>query len=657
MTQSADALQTAMAHQQAGRPQEAATIYRQILAAEPNNEKAMYLLGLTAHQAGDLDEAARLFTDAIRIDGTRGIYHDSLAETYRAQGRLAEAKASSERAIALNPKLHLAHMRLALVHRVEGNLAAAAKHCQDAIALQPEDKIAQHLLAATLAPMGQHDQARSIYDRLLALDPNDLEARLGLAGVFRATRQNDQARQQYERGLAVEPNAARWYILLGNLDASEEKWPSAISHYETAIRLDPKSVVAQMQLATALQAAGRLDEAVAQYRRTIELSDKHVTAHFNLATALESLGRRDEAAAAYRATLDIDPSFTDAHLNLGAHYQHLREFARALDHYDAVLKLDPQSARAHFNRSLVLLTEGNWAAAWPEFQWRLKVGGFPVRTFDEQPWTGDPIGDRTLLLHSEQGLGDTLQFVRYVPVFGQRAARTVLLVQPALVPLLRQSGFENVFADERELPHFDQQASLLSLPAIVGTTLESIPAEIPYLSADPQLVDAWKERLQDVPGFRVGICWQGAARQLSDPHRSAPLEAFEPLARIEGVRLISLQKGDGEEQLGQLAGRFEVHELGHDWDEAAGPFMDTAAVMKHLDLVITVDSAVAHLAGALGVACWVALAAHADWRWLQDRDDSPWYPTMRLFRQAEPGDWGDVFARVGAALAQQVAKR
>ena len=651
MTTPTDPLQTAVAHHRAGRLREAAEIYEQILEAEPQNAEALHLMGMVAHEMGQHERAIRLVAAAVRIDGSRAFYHNNLGEVYRAAGKLAEAKASYLRAIEIDANIAQPYYNLALLHQTEGDAQAAAGRCRQAIAIRPDNLEALRLLAAALWALGDVAAAQTTYERVLAIDPRDFDTLVKLGTLLREANQFEWAGQYYQRALAIDPKSADLHVRLGDLEAAQGQWTAAIGYCETATRLDPISATAEMHLATVLQAAGDLEAAVAHYRRVLELVDDHKTARFNLATALESLGRPDEAAEQYETTLKLDPTYTDAHLNLGAYYQNRRNFERALSHYDGALATQPDSAKAHFNRALILLTEGKLEAGWQEFEWRLRLPGFPVAAFDLPRWDGSQIDDKTLLVHAEQGMGDTLQLVRYVPIAGQRCGRVVLLVQPPLVPLLKQAGFE-VFSDERDLPQVDYHVPMMSLPAIVGTTLENIPADVPYLAADPELVDAWRERLGELEGFRVGICWQGSGTQLSDKLRSIPLVAFEPLSQVAGVRLVSLQKREGEQQLRDLAGRFAVYELGDDWDETAGAFMDTAAVMKNLDLVITVDTVHAHLAGALGVPVWVPLSTKADWRWLLERDDSPWYPTMRLFRQAKPGDWDKVFAELAAALGE-----
>jgi hypothetical protein len=318
--------------------------------------------------------------------------------------------------------------------------------------------------------------------------------------------------------------------------------------------------------------------------------------------------------------------------------------------FQKAARLDPQAVEPRYQAALARLALGDFANGWREFEWRLKRGAPARRTFDLPTWNGAELSGHRVLIHSEQVLGDTLQFIRYVPLASARGAEPILDVPPRLITLLRESGFTNLIAPDEPPPECHLQAPLLSLPGLLGTVLETIPAQIPYLSAGPELVAEWHDKLVSIDGFKIGIAWQGDAAHPRDRFRSIPLADFELLARVAGVRLISLQMKDGLDQLANLAGRFEVNDFGDKLDTAAGAFMDTAAIMKNLDLVVTADTAAAHLAGALGARVWVALSTAADWRWLRERDDSPWYPTMRLFRQTATGDWVDVFRRMAAAV-------
>ncbi|HVW36396.1 MAG TPA: hypothetical protein VHB99_03790, partial [Pirellulales bacterium] len=332
--------------------------------------------------------------------------------------------------------------------------------------------------------------------------------------------------------------------------------------------------------------------------------------------------------------------------------------AAALASYEQSLKLLPDGVDAHWNRSLVWLLEGDFAQGWPEYEWRWKLKSFSTRATNRPLWDGSSLEGRTVLLDAEQGLGDTLQFIRYAPLVQQRGGRVLAVCQKPLMQILSSCpGIDRLVAQGEPVPDFDVYTPLLSLPKIFGTTLQTIPAQIPYLHADRYLVEQWGRELASIKAFKVGIAWKGSPKNRMDQQRSIPLAAFEPLARVPGVQLISLQKGQGSEQIKETTGCFAVIDLAQRLDETSGAFMDTAAVMKHLDLVVTCDSSLGHLAGALGARAWIALALSPDWRWLLDREDTPWYPTVRLFRKTSLGDWSDVFGRMAAALEAAVGAR
>ena len=315
------------------------------------------------------------------------------------------------------------------------------------------------------------------------------------------------------------------------------------------------------------------------------------------------------------------------------------------------LELKPDFAEAHLQQSLLSLVTGDFQRGWTEYEWRWKDKQWQRRNFSQPLWDGQRLEGKTILLHAEQGLGDTIHFVRYVPQVKQRGGTVIVECPKPLLSLLTSgAGIDRLVGRGEELPPFDLQAPLLSLPGIFRTSLETIPADVPYLFADPGLVEHWRRELGSIAGFKIGIAWHGSPKHPNDRNRSIPLASFEPLARCSRVRLLSLQKGTGAEQLQDLAGRIPVADVGSRLDD----FRDTAAVLVNLDLVIACDTAVAHLAGALGVPVWVALPFTADWRWLLDRSDSPWYPTMRLFRQRQPGDWPGVFEDIKAELAARL---
>ncbi len=647
----AEALQTAVSHHQAGRLPQAAQIYQQILQAEPSHAQAMHLLGVVAHQTGQHERAIALISNSIRLVGNQPAAHRSLGEAYRACGKLAEAKACYLKAISLQPNLPEPYYHLALVHYAEKDSQSAISRCRQAVALRPDYVQALNDLGNMLRESGQESEAQGCYERAVASQLNYFDALVNLGSLFRQRRDYDTAERYLLRALDARPTSPDVPMLLGDLETARERWSEAIGWYRKSLEIEPNSHRVETRLGAALQGDGQIDAAIDHYRRAIQLNGDVAETHFNLGVALESQGRVEEAVAQYETTLRLEPSYAGAHVNLGAYWQEQGEPQRGLAHYNRVLELRPESAEAHYNRALILLRNGDFAAGWPDYEWRYRLPKFPLEVMKESMWDGSDLGERTLLVHAEQGVGDALHFIRFIPLVQRRCPNIIMRVHPPVVSVLRQSGF-SVLGHDEPLPHFDVQVPLMSLPGMLGTNLTNIPAPIPYLSAKPELIDEWRERLKNLSGFRVGICWQGSRENKSDRARSMALAHFEPLVRVAGVQLISLQKKDGVEQIAELAGRFPVAELGDDLDEEAGPFMDTAAVMKNLDLVITADTSIAHLAGGLGVSVWVALSTRADWRWMLDREDTPWYPTMRLFRQTRFGEWNDVFEWLAASLAE-----
>jgi hypothetical protein len=375
--------------------------------------------------------------------------------------------------------------------------------------------------------------------------------------------------------------------------------------------------------------------------------------HNNLGFSYSALGRFDEAMHHFREALRLQPDFAMAFNNMGKVAREQAQVAEAMGYYDQALALQPDYVEAHFNRAELRLLMGDFEQGWHEYEWRWQLPQVGGRATPR--WGGSALAGKTIVLHAEQGLGDTIHFIRYAPLLKERGAKVIIHCQHTLLRLLESAPcVDGRVAWHTTLPPFDVQEHLLDVPGVFGTNLTTIPSEVPYLSADHQLTASWRQKLQACAKseFLIGIAWKGSAKNQSDRKRSVPLACFEALAKVPGVRLISLQKGPGTEQIGEVAGSFNVQDLGSDLDEAAGGFMDSAAVLMSLDLVISCDTAAVHLAGALGIPCWVALPLSPDWRWLLEREDSPWYPSLRLFRQERVGEWDDVMRR----MAEEVGK-
>ncbi len=405
---------------------------------------------------------------------------------------------------------------------------------------------------------------------------------------------------------------------------------------------------------------GRLEEALSEYDAAIAMFPGFADAHIMRGQALCDLCHYEEAERALDLAERLGAKTTQLLRGRAAIWPGMGRLAEALSAVDAVLAQDPEDAEAHYGRCLVLLRMGRFGEGWAEYEWRLKQPEFArPDLIDLAPfWRGEDVADKKVLLYSEQGAGDAIQIVRYAPLVAARGARVSMVVHQSLRRLFADSFPEmDVSDDVGERTGFDYQVPLMSLPHVLKTNTEAaIPRDVPYLAADPERVAKWTARLGR-DGFKVGIGWQGNAKFSGDRFRSIPLRAFAPLAAVPGVRLISLQALWGLDQLASLPEGMTVETLGEELVNNPDGFREMAAIMANLDLMIVSDSAPAHLAGALGLPVWVALTRYADWRWFAGRSDSPWYPTMRLFRQKTVGDWAGLFGDIAAKLAGEIAAR
>jgi len=584
---------------------------------------------------------------------------------------------------------------------------------------------------------GNFDQAERLYHLILQADPNHADAHHLLGVLAYQTGRFDLAVQSIGRALALNPKAAVYHSNLGLAQQALNQMEPALASFQEALRLKPDSADAHNALGNALRMQGRLEEAAAHCRQALRQRPAFPEAHNNLGSTLLSQGRAGEAMTHLQEALRLRPEFPEAHNNLANALLGQGRLDDATEHCQQALRFRPDFPDAHIDLALLLLLRGDFERGWREYEWRWRHPSRPSTTqptphpspsprrgegegrgvagqggeeglggrsrFPQPLWDGSALDRRTILLHAEQGLGDTVHFIRYVPLVRQRCGKVIVACQPALLRLLASVPDIDLVAPGFPLPAFDVHAPLLGLPGIFRTTFDNIPAAVPYLHADAKLVEHWRRELRKRPksevrspksnaplptsdighrtsDFLVGIAWQGNPWFSRDRQRSIPLASFARLAQVEGVQLISLQKGPGADQLEQMRiadgglrserqatkpllesairdSQSAILDLGSRLDEESGAFMDTAALMKNLDLVISSDTAVAHLAGALAVPVWVALALVPDWRWLLQRADSPWYPTMRLFRQRRLGDWDEVFEDIALELGRAARRR
>ena len=453
--------------------------------------------------------------------------------------------------------------------------------------------------------------------------------------------------QSFDQALAARPGYVEALHNRGVALREAQQPEAALASFDSALALSPSLAETHYIRAAVLRGLGRLEAALAGYDSVVALQPGRADAYNNRGNLLLDLNRPEEALASFNQAIQVQPDHVEAHNNRGVALKELQRLGEALAEYEHAISLKPDYASTLLNRALATLLGGDLASGFRHYEVRRHP---PGTTPAPLPPPGSSLAGKRVLVTAEQGLGDTFQFCRYVKLLKQQQAEVCFAVQPALLPLFRQWEPEvcRLLPPEAAEPECDYRIPLLSLPLVFGTTLASVPAATPYLRAEPERVARWRGRLGG-HGFKVGICWQGSTAPV-DRGRSFPVAEFERLSQIPGVRLISLHRGAGEAQLAQLPPGMQVEALGEAFDAPGAAFLDTAAVIRLCDLVITSDSAVAHLAGALGVRAWVVLRHVPDWRWLLHREDSPWYPTARLFRQERPGDWASAFAKVETAL-------
>ncbi|OYD81072.1 tetratricopeptide repeat protein [Azospirillum brasilense] len=564
-------------------------------------------------------------------------------------GRLAEAATLYGRILEADPEQPDAAQFLGVLHAQTGRPADGVRLLRRALALRPDSASGQSNLAGALQTMGDAAGAEAGYARALRLDPLLADAHASRAGALRDLNRVPEAARSAQRALALLPASADALVNLAETALAERRAGEAERLAGRAAALAPGSPAAQMMLGSSCAAQKRWDAAEAAYRAALDLAPGYGAAWGNLGSLLAGQGRFDEALEAFAMAEGRGFSGPSLWSARGGALLAMARPVEALADFDRVLEARPGDAGMRWNRGFARLLAGDYDGGWPEFDWRRHDSRAepPWRRFAQPTWTGGDIAGRTILLYAEQGLGDTLQFARYVPLVAERGARVILEVQRPLINALSDlPGVERLVARGDPLPDFDLECPLMSLPRAFGTRLGEVPTAVPYLQPDPQRAAAWSERLADGPGLRVGLVWAGNPRFPGDALRSPRLAGLRPVLDVPGVRFFGLQMGPGREDLEGMAMPPSFMDLGPE----IADFADTAAIMANLDLVISSCTGPAHLAGALGVPVWVVLPLSPDWRWLLGREDSPWYPTARLFRQTRVGDWAEVAGRVADAL-------
>ncbi len=629
---------------------EALAGYDRALAVRPDYVEALFNRGITLQELKRFEEALASYDRALLLRPTYAEALSNRGNTLHGLGRFDEALASYDRAIALRPDHAGAFSnRGNTLHELERFDEALASYDR-ALALQPDQAAALFNRGMTLHELKRFDEALASYDRAVAAQPDHAEALCNRGNVLLDLKRFDQALASYQRALAVRPDYTEALYNRGMTLRELKLLDEALASYERALAVRPDHAEAFYGRGVVLRELKRFDEALASYDQALAVKPDYFDALNNRGVVLHELRRFAEALASYDRALAVRPDYVPALANRGVTLHQLRRLDEALVCYDYALALDPGYVDGHFNKTLLQLLKGDYDAGWREYEWRRWKGENLTlfkRDFTQPLWLGQTaIEGKTILLHAEQGFGDTIQFCRYVPLVAGRGARVLLEVPAQLTDLMASlAGVAEVIARQDKPPDFDLHCPLLSLPLALGTRVESIPAQVPYLSVPPEILRRWTNAVGPKRNLRIGLVWAGSSGHVGDAIRSISLRSLLPLADLD-AEFVSLQKEIRGDDATALKERGDIVHFG----DELNTFADTAAVIANLDLVISVDTSVAHLAGALAKPVWVLLPFLPDFRWLLNCEDTSWYPTARLFRQQAPGDWSGVISRVAIEL-------
>lgn len=581
-----DTLRRATAHHQRGQLDDAEALYRQALARQPKNFDALHLFGVLMHQRGMSIEALALIREALKSNARSAAALSNQAVVLAALDKRDEALVSYDQAIALKPDY-------AEALNGRGNL---------------------------LFKLGRTTDALASYEQALAADPRCFDALVNSATVMRHMDRDLDAAGAYARALAIDPNRVEIWIALGNTFDKLQRYDDALKCFDRTLALKPGTAELICNRGNALWHLRRAGEALASYDAALALKPDAVEIHNNRGNALLDLNRPDEALASFDRALALKPDYTEALVNRANALRDLNRSRDVIASCDAALAIDPELAEAHWNKGLEQLLLGDFERGWSEYEWRWKRSGNAPRDFGVPQWRGDDISSKTILVHAEQGFGDTIQFIRYVPMLAARGATIVLEVPDSLTPLIGAiDGVAAMIGRGQPHPSIDLHCPLMSLPLAFGTTLTTIPAAVPYLRAPAPRIDVWRARLPGSGKLRVGLVWSGKPTHRNDHNRSIAFERLAPLLAQSGVEFVSLQRDLRETDMAAVNASAVLRP---DLDTA--DFADTAAIIDTLDLVIAVDTAVAHLTGAMAKPLWLLLPFCPDWRWMLERDGSPW---------------------------------
>ncbi|NTW52423.1 MAG: tetratricopeptide repeat protein [Chlorobiaceae bacterium] len=634
---------------------DAVASFDKAISIKPDYFEAYINRGNALQELRKFDEAVESFEKAISIKPGLAETHFNLGNALKKLEKFDAAVESFDKAIALKPDLVAAYFNRGNTLLELKKFDFALESFDKAIALKPDYYDAHFNRGNALKELKEFDAAMESFNTAIAIKPDYYDAYSNRGTVLQELRQFDAAMESFGKAISLKPDFAEAYSNRGAVLMDLKRFDAALDSFDKAIAIKPDYHEVYSNRGNALKELNRFDAALESFDKSIAIKPDFAEAYSNRGVLLQELKKFDSSLESFEKAIAIKPDYHEAYSNLGILLEDMKQLDPALESYDRAIAIKPDYPEAYWNKSLTLLLGGNFRLGWELYEWRWKKDDFTSfkRNFTQPLWLGkeSPAG-KTILLHSEQGLGDTIHFCRYAPLVASLGARIILEVEQSLCGLLNDlPGISEVVVKGSALPGFDCHCPLMSLPLAFKTDLDSIPEAGPYLKSDPGKLAYWKERLGNSSTLRVGLVWSGNITHKHDGNRSIPLSTM--IDRLpEDVTYVCLQKEVREIDRVTLESNPDILHFGDELND----FTDTAALCDLMDLVISVDTSVAHLNGALGNPTWVLLPYSPDWRWMLDRNDSPWYPSMRLFRQPGPDDWESVFMELNSALTRVYGK-
>jgi tetratricopeptide (TPR) repeat protein len=631
-----------------GRAEDALKSYDRAIALKPDFAEALNNRGNALRALKRLQEALTSFDRAVAVRADYAEALNNRGNSLVDLGRLEDALESYDRALAHRPKYVDALINRANTLRLLGRHDEALASFERAVLFKPDHAEGYLGHGNTLLALKRLAEAVHSYDRAIALAPTAVDALANRGRALRELRRYDESLSSYDRALSIRPDDAALLVGRGNTHYAMKSFAAALADYDRAVGIRPDFAEAHGNRGNALREMGRHGEALDACNRALALKPDYNEGYNNRGNALIELNRPADALADYDRALEAAPDNVYAWVNRGNALRYLDRAEEAIESFDRAIALAPDLAEAHWNKGLLCLSVGDFARGWAGYEWRWRrEGELQPREFTQPQWRGETLVGKTILLHAEQGFGDSIQFIRYLPMVAEKGGKIILEIPDGLAPLVVNAvNIDGIYRRGDKLPHFDVHCPLMSLPLTFSTTIDTIPASVPYLHAPGKRARVWRDRLADMGRPRIGLVWSGKPTHKNDHNRSIALPRLKPLLSVAGTQFVSLQREYRASDLTALD-QLPIRRL----DDLLTDFADTAAVIGELDLVIAVDTAVAHLAGAMAKPIWLLLPHIQDWRWLNGRNDSPWYPTAKLFRQPQIGDWGGAIAAMEKALA------